>query len=84
MSLPSLPQDKANHFVYGAIIAALTSFFSPHIAIVAVVIVGAGKELSDWWQNQRGGNHGIEIMDAVSTICGGLIVIAPQIMRDFK
>jgi hypothetical protein len=84
MSLPLLPQDKANHFVYGALIASPTSFFDLYIAIVAVVMVGVGKEVLDWWQNQRGAKHGVEFMDAVATICGGLSVIAPQLLKDFK
>lgn len=85
MSLPSLPQDKANHFVYGALVAAPpASFFDPAIALIAVVVVGVGKEALDWWQNQRGGKHGVEVMDAVATVCGGLAVIAPQFLKDFQ
>jgi hypothetical protein len=84
MNLPLLPQDKANHFVYGALIATTTSFFNLYIAIVAVVLIGVGKEVLDWWQNQRGATHGVEIMDAMATICGGLSVIAPQLLKDLK
>jgi hypothetical protein len=85
MSLPLLPQDKANHFLYGALVAAPpASLFDPTIALIAVAIVGVGKEVSDWWHNKRGGRHGVEFMDAVATICGGLVVIAPQLIKDLK
>ena len=84
MSLPLLPQDKANHFLYGALVAAVTSCFDIRAALLAIVVVGVGKEVSDWWQNKRGGRHGVEFMDAVATICGGLVVIAPQFIKDLK
>ena len=80
MNLPILPQDKANHAVYGAAIAATVSFYSPWWALGAVTAVAVGKELSDWWQNRKGGAHGIELADAVATVAGGLLVLAPQLV----
>lgn len=81
--LPLLPQDKANHVVYGAVIAALslvggTIFRAPMlpfalIALAAVVAVAILKELVD----RRSTNHTPDAMDAVATIAGGLVVVAP-------
>ena len=78
MNLPLLPQDKANHAVYGAVIAAIVSLFSIPLALTAVALVGVGKEVYDWWRNMHGEQHGVEVMDAVATVCGGLIVLVPQ------
>ena len=85
MNLPVVAADKANHALYGAVIAAMVSPFNLWWALIAVVAVGIGKEVSDWWQNTRnGGNHGIEIADAVATVCGGLLVLAPQLAKGLK
>jgi len=81
MNLPLLPQDKANHAVYGAVIAAIVSLFSIPLALIAVALVGVGKEVFDWWQNRHGEHHGVEVMDVVATVCGGLIVLAPQFIN---
>jgi hypothetical protein len=82
MNLPSLPQDKANHAVYGAVIAAIVSLHSIQLALIVVICVGVGKELSDWWQNRHGGHHGVEALDVVATVFGGLIVLAPQLVKE--
>ena len=79
MSFPTLPQDKANHFVYGAVIAcAVALFFGPRWALGVVAALAALKEASDWWQNRKGGSHGVELLDALATIAGGAIVVAPM------
>lgn len=81
--LPLLPQDKANHVAYGAVIASLSligaSIFrapllsAALIALAAVVAVAILKELVD----RRSTNHTSDAMDAVATIAGGLVVVAP-------
>jgi len=81
MNLLLLPQDKANHVVYGALVAAVVSLFSISLALLAVVLVGVGKEAYDWWRNMHGEQHGVEVMDAVATVCGGLIVLVPQVIN---
>lgn len=81
MNLPVVQADKANHALYGALVAAVVTPFSPWWALAAVAAVGIGKELSDWWQNTRnGGSHGVELGDAVATVCGGLLVLVPQLV----
>lgn len=83
MNLPQLPQDKANHFVYGAIIAALLSpIIGPWPAVLTVIAVGFLKEVSDNWQNYRNaGTHGVELWDALATAAGGIIVVLPQLIK---
>lgn len=85
MNLPTIAIDKANHAVYGALLAAVVSLLSVWGALIAVVVAGVGKELSDWWQNTRnGGNHGVEFADAVATVCGGLLVLVPQLVKGLR
>lgn len=88
MNLPELPQDKANHFVYGALIAAVVSCVSsPWWALVVVSAFAILKELSDAWQNYKSssdpliGPHGVEFWDAAATMLGGAVVIAPQLIK---
>ena len=62
MSLPFIPAANSHHFVYGSLIAlgavmtakisgnAEISHFS---ALVAVVTIAIGKELSDWHDGSR-------------------------------
>ena len=53
--MPSLPQDKANHAIYGALIflLALTILRRPDAAYGLVVAAAVGKEVLDWLSNQR-------------------------------
>lgn len=89
MNLPALPQDKANHFVYGSLIALAFllagRWFYPQvaawIALSGVCFFGLGKEISDWWQNRKGGTHGVELLDAVATIAGGLPVVIAALIH---
>lgn len=76
MNLPVLPQDKANHAVYGAVIAAIVSLVGLPLALLVVAGFAIGKEVYDWRQNKP-----YEVMDAVATVCGGLLVLAPQFIN---
>jgi hypothetical protein len=76
MRLPLLPQDKANHAVYGAVIAAIVSIVGLPLALLVVAGFALGKEVYDWRQNKQP-----EIMDAIATVCGGLLVLAPQFIN---
>jgi formiminotetrahydrofolate cyclodeaminase len=76
MNLPVLPQDKANHAVYGAVIAAIVSIVSLPLALLVVAGFAIGKEVYDWRQNKP-----YEVLDAVATVCGGLLVLAPQFIN---
>lgn len=82
MVIPLIPQDKANHFIYGAVVAFIVSLVvSPVLALAATAVVAVGKELSDWYQNTKGGSHGVEGLDAVATIIGGVMVVLPQLIN---
>lgn len=43
--LPSLPQDKANHAVYGTALYILLSYPFPLLALGAVIFIATAKEL---------------------------------------
>jgi len=65
MNLPMLPQDKANHAIYGAVIALVVQtlvalahinvgFLRPSdVGLIAAVLFGGAKEGVDAWQNYR-------------------------------
>ena len=88
--LPLIPQDKANHFVYGALIGLLTlavvSLFDAaqlvQIATPTVMslVAGVAKEYRDKRANQKAVAaglipvHGVELADAIWTTSGGLLV----------
>jgi hypothetical protein len=70
MNLPILPEDKANHALYGLVIYALSaSIFAAPFAMVAVFACGVGKELYDSVWNDRPFSNG----DMIATLCGGLV-----------
>jgi hypothetical protein len=88
MTLPVIPQDKANHALYGALLAlavlALCTVLGIQpaalYALGAAVIAGAGKEVVDRLENLRAEKrgepppHGVELWDALATWAGGGIV----------
>ena len=66
--LPQLPQDKANHFVYGVVMFTLLLLIkSPEIALAIVVVIGVAKEVYDKYS----GTGTPDVLDAVATMCGG-------------
>ena len=88
MNLPQLPPDKANHALYGALIFDV-AFIASHsllISSVVVAVIAVAKELSDAVINWRAtgdpmhGPHGVELMDAVATCLGGILVALPLIV----
>lgn len=71
MKLQQIPQDKANHFIYGLLICFISSlFFSSIIALSIVIIIGVVKEIYDKISNK--GNP--ELLDLIFTGLGGLII----------
>lgn len=55
MNLPQLPQDKANHALYCAVICTLLMLVLPLVYAVAVtLIVAASKEVIYDWYLKRG------------------------------
>lgn len=87
MTLPQLPQDKANHWVYGSLIYltffTLFSFLSlpliEFLSLGVVITFAVAKELADWMINERlvednkQPTHGVEFLDALATIAGGSV-----------
>lgn len=80
MSLPVLPQDKANHFVYGAVIMALSALVVQPLQALAIVGAFAVlKEGVDWCLKRKGGKHGVEVLDILATVAGGVVCLLPLI-----
>ena len=89
--IPIIPHDKALHIIYGAAIFTVMFVLShlsiPHyemyVASAAVVVAAVAKELRDLWSNIQAKRlnlvptHGVEVMDAVATIAGGIVVLVP-------
>lgn len=83
--LPVIPQDKANHIVYGSVIfAAAYALFTfaglPALPIAAgaVVLAAVGKEV---WDRIHCDKHTPDLMDAVATMVGGAISAAPVCLK---
>lgn len=87
MTLPLIPQDKANHMVYGAMIGlaagAAAHVLGVHPAalpVIAAAAVGALKEIDDWLVNREARRqglpapHGVEFWDFGATALGGAAV----------
>ena len=81
LKLPVIPEDKANHVIYGACIAlAVQTIATPDIGLAAAVACGVLKEAIDAtlnWRARRAGlpePHGVEVLDAVATAAGGLAI----------
>ncbi len=80
--LPMLPQDKANHFIYGLLIFLLfkiilvrysTKTLKRRISLIGIIscsLFGISKEIYDYLNKDV---HTPDIYDAVITILGGLI-----------
>lgn len=83
--LPVIPQDKANHFVYGAVIFTVayvlfTIAGLPALPIAAGAVVGfaVGKEVYDKMHKE---NHTPDIKDALATMAGGFVVALPLLIN---
>lgn len=68
MNLPQLPQDKANHVIYGLLIFMAGAVFNPGIGLAATVIAGAAKEAID-----ATGRGNVEFKDFLATVAGGVL-----------
>jgi hypothetical protein len=87
MNLPIIPQDKANHFIYGAVIAVVAGLVANQLDLPVVIcsvgaatLFGAAKEALDWYKNREARKagalppHGVEIADFLFTVAGGVSV----------
>lgn len=91
MKLPLIPQDKANHIVYGLVIYTLwflitiITFFIfkiqlPHyIGIILSILVGLWKENKD--EKEYGGWDWI---DFLYTISAGVILYGLELLNNLK
>jgi len=77
MKLPIIPQDKANHFIYGFVIFILTNLFlNIYISFTIVTLFAFGKELYDEWKYK-----GFDIIDIFWTIIPALILTLKQFIK---
>jgi hypothetical protein len=68
MKLPMFEKDKANHFIYGVIIYALSALLlAPAFALISVYAAALVKEFYDKHKTNRFG-YG----DIMATLFGGL------------
>lgn len=77
-SLPQLPQDKANHALYGSAAAIVGAAIGHQVgldvrlgAAIAACAVGVLKEVADHF---LGGD--VSAADAIATACGAIPVVA--------
>jgi len=76
MKLPVIPEDKANHFIYGCLIYSLSSLiFTIPYSLLIVAVIAALKELYDKYVP----GSTPDIMDWVWTMLGCLPVLLIQI-----
>ena len=95
--LPSLSQDKANHAIWGAILAlgvyvvasVLHIPLAAELGLVAAIGAAVAKEVTDKLANIKAAKlglpapHGVEVYDAVATIAGGLIIYLSSQIGNF-
>ena len=88
MKIPIIPEDKANHVVYGAVScvvaqlllrACLKTPIMPTVlgALFAVAVVAALKEAYD---DSHYESHTPSWLDFLSTLGGGFLAVAPAVM----
>lgn len=82
--LPQLPQDKANHLAYGAVIFNVAYPITDAVSALAITTaLGVAKEVSDWALNRRAeaqgkpAPHGVEAFDCIATAAGGFLCFLP-------
>ena len=75
MKLPLIPNDKANHFIYGFVIFVLSNLvLNEWISLAVVCLFAFGKEIYDEYEY-----GGFDIYDAIWTIAPALILTIKQI-----
>ena len=69
--IPQLPQDKANHLIYGLLMfMVMTPFTGALLAVLAVAIIGALKEII---HDKLMGKGTPDFWDFVATAAGGIL-----------
>ena len=78
LPLPVIPEDKANHFIYGCVIYTLSCLlFTIPFSLLIVAIIAALKE----WHDKYVPGSTPDIMDWVWTMLGRLPVFLIQIIK---
>ena len=80
MKLPKADQDKANHFLYGAVIVALASIINIPAAVFVCCAVAVAKELVDAYT----GTGEPSYSDILWTLFGGVTVLIPVAYHAFS
>ena len=75
--LPIIPEDTANHFIYGIVIYFITNLvFGVFIAVMIGIIAGISKEIYDELHK----NHVSDWKDAAVTMAGVLLGVLLTIL----
>lgn len=77
-----IPEDKQGHFNAGTQLGLVALLVHPHYLspIIFALVAGIGKEIADWRENvdaKKAGKplpHGVEVLDVVATVLGGVWV----------
>ena len=78
LPLPVIPEDKANHFIYGCVIYTLSCLlFTIPFSLLIVAIIAALKE----WHDKYIPGSKPDIMDWIWTMLGCLPVLLIQIIK---
>lgn len=78
LPIPTIAQDKANHFLYGAVIYSLSLLILPIIpSLIIVAIIAALKE----WHDKYVPGATPDIMDFVWTMAGCLPILLTQLTK---
>ena len=78
MHLPQLPQDKANHFIYGAFIYLFASMLIlPGPCLFIVASIAFFKEFADTYTD----SSDFSIADFLITCAGGVTILIAQLIQ---
>jgi hypothetical protein len=69
--MPTIPYDKALHYVYGSVIFAVCyHLVGVGNSLLAVLLVASGKEVYDYMHRD---SHTPDIWDLIATLCGAAV-----------
>ena len=89
MNIPTIPHDKALHFIYGLAVGVVSynvaikagfAGYAVAAGFLAAAAIGAAKEMLDAWLNKRAAAagapapHTVSVGDAIATAAGGAVL----------